>query len=587
MSKKIIISIVLVLVVIFGLGLAIKKNKQTDKSYELFNVQPTNLKQTVSATGNIKSVSEIDLKFENFGRVSLIKVKTGDQVKKGDLLAELDSSSYYARISQYQARVDKAKANLDKILNGAVQEDKNKLKANLDKTEADCEKQVIADEKLIANAENDLQTAEENLRLAEGRENSQIIKDAYDNALVLLFSLQTDVDSALNTIDNILGVDNKLANDSYEYVLGIKDSNTVDKAKIAYEIARDHRNSLKTDLNALNYNSSQEDIDIMLDKSEELLYKVKDALFKLNEVLENTLPVNNLSVTELDSLKASVQTSRASIANDYSLLVSQKQAIDQAKNSYSLYLIAYNKAKTNLDKIKAQAEQNKMSCQALVSRAQAEYNKIIEPARQEDIDQARASLKEAQAGLWQIYADLRKNRLIAPIDGEIGKIDIKVGEYISNQQAAIKLVNPHFKIEVDIPETDIVKIHYGDEAEVSLDAYGDEVKFKAIVTEIERGETVIQDVIYYKVSLDLQNIEDYEILNGMTANVVFFTEEKENVLAIPTRAIEYQNGHKYVQVFNPKQQNFIKTEIKTGLLDDSGLVEIISGLKNNDEILLD
>lgn len=46
--------------------------------------------QTVSETGTLKALNEINLNFLNTGKIAQIKVTLGDVVKEGDVLAELD-----------------------------------------------------------------------------------------------------------------------------------------------------------------------------------------------------------------------------------------------------------------------------------------------------------------------------------------------------------------------------------------------------------------------------------------------------------------------------------------------------------------
>jgi multidrug efflux pump subunit AcrA (membrane-fusion protein) len=123
----------------------------------------------------------------------------------------------------------------------------------------------------------------------------------------------------------------------------------------------------------------------------------------------------------------------------------------------------------------------------------------------------------------------------------------------------------------------------GNEAQITLDAFGDDVKFKGIVTEIEIGETVIQDVVYYSVTLSIDDNGSNNILNGMTANVMFYTEQKENVLYIPSRAIKTDDqGNKTVRILENEELKDIKVDI--GLRGDDGLIEITSGLQEGQEL---
>ena len=70
----------------------------------------------------------------------------------------------------------------------------------------------------------------------------------------------------------------------------------------------------------------------------------------------------------------------------------------------------------------------------------------------------------------------------------------------------------------------------------------------------------------------------------MTANAIITTSQEENVLVIPSRAIIEKNGRgKFVRILEENKVREIP--IKTGLYGDDGLVEIVSGLEENQEII--
>ena len=70
----------------------------------------------------------------------------------------------------------------------------------------------------------------------------------------------------------------------------------------------------------------------------------------------------------------------------------------------------------------------------------------------------------------------------------------------------------------------------------------------------------------------------------MTANVVFYTEEKDNVLFIPQRVIRTEETRKYVRVL--ENGDIKEIDITTGLRGDGGYVEVLSGLVEGQEIVV-
>ena len=133
-----------------------------------------------------------------------------------------------------------------------------------------------------------------------------------------------------------------------------------------------------------------------------------------------------------------------------------------------------------------------------------------------------------------------------------------------------------------MPEADIAKIKIGNTAEVTLDAYPD-VFFKATVTKIDPAETVIEGVATYKTTLQFSQ-NDSRIRSGMTANTDIEGEKREDVLVIPARAIKQKEGKKIVEILDGEVTRDV--EIETGLRGSSGDIEVVSGLKEGDEIRL-
>ena len=67
---------------------------------------------SVTATGNIQAESETRLGFLQSGTVSTVTVKVGDVVKKGDVLARLDTTDFEIALAQSQASLAQAQAGL-------------------------------------------------------------------------------------------------------------------------------------------------------------------------------------------------------------------------------------------------------------------------------------------------------------------------------------------------------------------------------------------------------------------------------------------------------------------------------------------
>lgn len=562
----------------------IKKANQPP-SYETIKVEKGTISQTVDATGNVESANELDLRFESSGRIGHIYKQTGDKVKSGNLLVDLELGSLNASVAQASAGVRKAQADLDKQLAGNTGEYIASMQAKLDKANADLDQIKASSASAVSNAEATLQDAENNLELAEGGENSQIVQDAYDDMVALLSSVQNTLSEALVEADNILGIDNTYVNDSFQNDLSNMEPSKKATAESDYRSARIAKNNADVSINAVSLGSSHDLIDKAADDAEDALVSIKNMLFSVSAMLDKTTAVGNITETSLGTMKADIQTARSGVSVDYASLINQKQAVVSAGSSYNSYKIAYDKVAADLINTKSKATADIAAYEALVHQAEANFNDADNPPREVDVASYRASLSSAYASLSQAVANRNKSRIIAPLDGLIGKINGKVGEFVSSQDTVVKLVSPHFEIKVDIPETDIIKLTLDDEAIIKLDAYGDEVEFLGKVTEIEKGETIIQDVVYYTVTVSMEENDEYEVLNGMTADVMFYTEEKEDVLYISQRSVRTNDeGDKFVRVLEGREVKDVI--VKTGLRGDGGVVEILEGLSEGQEVVV-
>src|SRR5512145_1688094 len=69
---------------------------------QLGRVTQATLSQTVDSSGSVMPESEVSLSFGTSGIVSKVNAEPGDQVKKGDVLAELDTSELALQVAQQE-----------------------------------------------------------------------------------------------------------------------------------------------------------------------------------------------------------------------------------------------------------------------------------------------------------------------------------------------------------------------------------------------------------------------------------------------------------------------------------------------------
>lgn len=113
--RKIIIigsAILLFLVLVVGAVAAFSHGSSKIDPSKLAKVEKGDLAKSVVATGKVEPITKVEVKSKASGIVKKLYVEYGDQVKKGQLLAQLDKIEIEAGVEQSRASLDAAQANL-------------------------------------------------------------------------------------------------------------------------------------------------------------------------------------------------------------------------------------------------------------------------------------------------------------------------------------------------------------------------------------------------------------------------------------------------------------------------------------------
>lgn len=256
---------------------------------------------------------------------------------------------------------------------------------------------------------------------------------------------------------------------------------------------------------------------------------------------------NNLPQATIDQYKANVSAARSSISTAITSLNASEQAVKSAIDQ-----LALKKAGSS----------------------------------SEDIAAAEASVKNAEANVLQIQAQIGNTVITAPFSGTITKVNLKVGQLITPSTPVISMIsNARFEIESYIPEADIAKIKIGVSGTTTLDAYGDAVPFSVVITAIDLSETQVEGVATYKTTLQFADFDD-RIRSGMTANIDLASQTREGVLSVPQTAIVSIAGKRTVYVLDTENNKKTSKDVTIGSIDNAGNIEIKSGLKEGDTVVI-
>lgn len=148
---------VIVPVVIIGLLVAFFVFKGGDKTnVSIIATTYGDFVQSVRATGQVTSKTDLNLSFGKQGIVSSLKVEVSDKVYAGQVLASLDAGSDYAEVTKARGALASAEAKLQKVLDGASNEEIKLAEVALKNANSDYENAKNTQETLVSNAYNKL-----------------------------------------------------------------------------------------------------------------------------------------------------------------------------------------------------------------------------------------------------------------------------------------------------------------------------------------------------------------------------------------------------------------------------------------------
>jgi HlyD family secretion protein len=114
-NKKKLYIIIIVFIIIIGLAIYLIKRTGTKAySYKLYKIKPITIQKYVLTTGTINPVHTINVGAQVSGEIYKLDVWYNTNVKKGQLLAEIDPSTFIARVDMDKANLLSAEANVSK-----------------------------------------------------------------------------------------------------------------------------------------------------------------------------------------------------------------------------------------------------------------------------------------------------------------------------------------------------------------------------------------------------------------------------------------------------------------------------------------
>ena len=244
----------------------------------------------------------------------------------------------------------------------------------------------------------------------------------------------------------------------------------------------------------------------------------------------------------------------------------QQKVVDETRNQFRAAAASRLEAAA---KVKS-AQANLGETEAKRVKAQADVAATLAKVAVATDDQART----------QAMLDYSKIR--APFDGLVSQRNVDTGHFIptggTTKPLFVVVGIDTARVFLDVPEKDAISIKAGQRATVRVEALGSE-EFQGTVTRF--SWTLDPATRTMRTEIDVPN-PDNKLRPGMYAYAHIVVEEHSDVLALPATAIIKQGDKTLCGcVVGGK---VVRKPIKTGL-GDSTLVEVVSGLTGDEEVI--
>ena len=277
----------------------------------------------------------------------------------------------------------------------------------------------------------------------------------------------------------------------------------------------------------------------------------------------------------VDQASATLQQVRAAQAASSAR---DKAAVSAAQASLSLAEHPYTAA--DIEQARATVARDAASLAA----AAAGLSLAQHPYVAADLRQVEAAVAQAQASLLAAEARRQSALLLSPISGTVLSVPAAAGSYLSAGAPVATIAQTGAAtITANVSEFDMRRVAPHDPATVKLDGLPGK-KLHGTVTDVSVMPLTVQGVVFYPVTIAVQNPKHLPLRPGMTGRATIVTDTRRNVLVLPNEAILQWHGSEAVLVSTAGGSPAWKP-VQVGA-SDGHLTEIQSGLKVGDTVLI-
>jgi len=334
-------------------------------------------------------------------------------------------------------------------------------------------------------------------------------------------------------------------------------------------------------------------------------------VYQLGEVLVGKATQANLAAAQNGSLDAQVKAAASTVTAARQKLNSDQVKLDVASQGptdqdiqqaesrvdqavQALALAQQPSSQHDIDAQRATVESARQSLakaqqpytaadlqqqQDAVSSSEASVQKAQNPSTEQDARSAEAAVAQAEGALAASQLSLDNARVIAPIDGTVGDLQVTAGGIVGTTTALMTIVPANLEVLVNVEESQFGQVAPGQTVELDVSAFPNqpfEAKVQSINPSIDtRTRTAGVHIVPTNPAGKLRS--------GMSSTVVIQTARADNAIVVPTTALQQRNGQQYVYT---DVNDRAKLQIVQIGLANATVIQITSGIQAGDTVIL-
>lgn len=617
---------------------------ETISENQVVTLRKGSLTNSVSEKGKVVPSNSVEVFSEKALPVTEINVKVGDKVKKGDIIAKLDSSSIEQQLRSRKAQ----KAATDKNLSAQISAAKKRLSEALSGQKSGKSPALVAAETSLTQAMDQYLAAEKSYndfkRSIDERYNQGLVAEKGSRESLAYQEEATDlrykqlVDDLNKNRDKIS--ENKSlasgASRSKDYLQADLDNAKRRLTEIGIEISEkqaemtekqgqlvggekqnvqslpknNNSNSEKKSINAGTLESKivesttvgenpdtkkiQREIDDLKNKIKSLTREQAETEILIGKISED------LATAKADEQKyqAEAEALEKEVEGQAKQVESTSLEVKKAKEDLSADADKALKArKSRDDELKTLAQNLETAKNNYESAKKNLESTKIQVAN--EISGLRDNLKTSQAGannldnveIENLSEELEKVMIKSPADGTVTEVPAKEGQVPTGYLAKIETIDK-LRIESQIKEYDKNSIGVGTEVEITSDSIMGEV-YKGKVISIDPAPMPVSEdnksgEVLYKTVIEIDEGQEEKFAPGMTLRVKYIISQEENTFKVPSDAIFERDNKSYVLALKDQGKDkyqIEKVEVTRGLENDAETAIKSKDLKEGDKVL--